>query len=200
MKRLWLLLATLVWVVTVPAATDEATMLVKETSERMLQVLAERRSEVDRDPRLIYQLIDRIVLPHFDFERITRGAVGRYWQQATAAQRDALVAGFREVLVRTYARALLEYSGQPIRYLPLRPGQDVDLVTVATEVDNPGGRTLSVDYRLYRRGEVWKVYDVAIDNVSLVANYRSSFASIVRSNGIAGLIARLDEMNRSGQK
>ncbi len=199
MRRVVILLLVILWAAASPAATDTATALVEETSERMLEVLEQRRGEIETDPQLIFQLVERIVLPHFDFERITRGALGRYWQQTTAAQRVALTEGFREVLVRTYARALLEYSGQAIRYLPLKPGPEANRVTVATEIHNPGGDLISIDYRLHGGDGAWKVYDLVINNVSLVANYRSSFATIIRSDGLDGLIARLDEMNRSGQ-
>jgi phospholipid transport system substrate-binding protein len=183
----------------VSAAEDLATALVRNTSERMLAALESRRAEIDRNPSLIYGLVEDIVLPHFDFDRITQSAVGRHWRDASPAQREALVNGFRQVLVRTYARALLSYSGEDIRYLPLRPGRGSDSVTVSTEVRGRGAPPIPIDYRLYLRGDAWKVYDVVVDNVSLVSNYRSSFTAQVRQGGIDGLIARLREMNARGQ-
>lgn len=181
------------------AADDVATALVRNTSERMLAALEKRRAEIDRNPSLIYGLVEDIVLPHFDFERITQSAVGRHWRDATPAQREALVNGFRQVLVRTYARALLGYSGEEIRYLPVRPGRQADSVTVSTEVRGRGAPPIPIDYRLYLKGGAWKVYDVVVDSVSLVSNYRSSFTAQVRQGGIDGLIDRLREMNARGQ-
>ena len=181
------------------AADDVASALVRSTSERMLATLERRRAEVDRNPTLIYELVDDIVVPHFDFGKITQAAVGRHWRDATPAQRTALTNNFREVLVRTYASALLNYSGQEIRYLPVRPGRRGKTVVVSTEVREPGGPTLPVDYRLYLKSGTWKVYDVVIDHVSLVSNYRSSFSSHIRKSGIDGLIRRLKEMNRKGE-
>jgi phospholipid transport system substrate-binding protein len=183
----------------VSAAEDLATALVRNTSERMLAALESRRAEIDRNPSLIYGLVEDIVLPHFDFDRITQSAVGRHWRDASPAQREALVNGFRQVLVRTYARALLSYSGEDIRYLPVRPGRGSDSVTVSTEVRGRGAPPIPIDYRLYLRRDAWKVYDVVVDNVSLVSNYRSSFTAQVRQGGIDGLIARLREMNAQGQ-
>lgn len=180
-------------------AQDAALDLVKETSERMLDVLAARQAQIERDPQLIYGFVEEIVLPHFDFERLTRSAVGRYWRQVSAAQRQRLIEEFRQVLVRTYATALTSYSGQTIRYLPLKPGPGEGRVTVPTQIRNPGGSQISVDYRLHAQDGVWKVYDVVIDNVSLAANYRSSFANVIRSAGIEGLIGRLEQKNASGQ-
>lgn len=181
------------------AAEDMASALVRDTSERMLTVLQERRADIDRNPSLIYGLVDKIVLPHFDFERITQTAVGKHWRDASAQQRRALVEAFRQVLVRTYARALLSYSGEEIRYLPVKPGRSPSMVTVSTEVREPGAPPVPVDYRLYLQGGAWKVYDVVIDHVSLVSNYRGSFNAEVRKGGIDGLIARLQEMNARGQ-
>ena len=178
---------------------DEATALVKRTTERMLTTLQARRAEVDRNPSLIYGMIDNIVAPHFDFERITQGALGQYWREADTAQKRELVNGFKQVLVRTYARSLLKYDGEEIRYLPVKPGSKSGRVTVSTEVREPGAAPIPVDYRLYNNGSGWKVYDVVINNASLVGNYRSSFASQIRQAGIDGLIAKLGEMNTKGQ-
>ena len=199
---LWLLLVLtpLVWSGSLLAAQDEATALVKRTAERMLDTLEARRAEIDRNPALIYGLVETIVLPHFDFERITQGAVGQYWRQATPVQQRQLVDGFRQVLIRTYARSLLSYSGQEIRYLPVKPGNRPAMVTVSTEVRESGSAPIPVDYRMHNAGNGWKVYDVVINNASLVGNYRSSFATEIRQNGIDGLIARLGEMNRKGQE
>ena len=134
-------------------------------------------------------------MPHFDFERITESAMGRFWRRATPEQRSELTRQFQELLIRTYAKALLAYSGQKIRYLPVRSGGSSNVVTVATQVQEAGSPPVAIDYSLYRRNGDWKVYDIAIDHVSLVANYRSSFASQIREGGIDGLIRRLREMN-----
>ncbi len=182
-----------------PAFADDATSLVRSTSERMLRALEARRAEIDRNPKLIYGLVEDILLPHFDFEKITRAAVGSSWSKATPKQQSALINGFQQVLVRTYAKSLLSYAGQEIRYLPSKPGRQPGTVTVSTEVREGGSTPIPIDYRLYQKGGGWKVYDVIIDNVSLVSNYRSSFASQIRQGGIDGLIGRLDEMNAKGQ-
>ncbi|QGU33396.1 MlaC/ttg2D family ABC transporter substrate-binding protein [Thermochromatium tepidum] len=182
------------------AEDDEATALVRRTAERMLGTLEARRAEIEHNPALIYGLVETIVLPHFDFERITQGAVGQYWRQATPDQQRQLVDGFKQVLIRTYARSLLSYSGQEIRYLPSKPGNRPTMVTVATEVREPGAAPIPVEYRMYNGGSGWKVYDVVINNASLVGNYRSSFAAEIRQNGIDGLIARLSTLNQRGEE
>jgi len=172
---------------------------VRNTSERMLSALENRRSDIDRNPKLIYSLVDDILVPHFDFDKITQVAVGKSWGQATPQQQQTLIREFREILIRTYAKSLLNYSGQDIRYLPEKPGRQPSTVTVSTEVREAGAQAVPVDYRLYQKGGAWKVYDVIIDRVSLVANYRSSFAAQIRQGGIDGLIRRLEQMNSRGE-
>lgn len=196
---LWALACTLLLVGNVPGAQSDATALVRNTSERMLSALENRRSDIDRNPKLIYSLVDDILVPHFDFDKITQVAVGKSWGQATPQQQQTLIREFREILIRTYAKSLLNYSGQDIRYLPEKPGRQPSTVTVSTEVREAGAQAVPVDYRLYQKGGAWKVYDVIIDRVSLVANYRSSFAAQIRQGGIDGLIRRLEQMNSRGE-
>ena len=179
-------------------APDIASAQVQDTAERMLAVLEARRSQLDSSPGLIYELVNEIVLPSFDFERITGSAMGRNWRKANAEQKKALVVEFRQLLVRVYAKSLLNYAGQEIRILPLRPGKRPGQVTVNTEVNEPGGPTVPINYRMYLKDGAWKVYDVIIDGVSLVSNYRGSFAAEVRRKGVDGLIQTLEARNGGG--
>lgn len=183
-----------------PAADGAATAVVRDTTERMLKALEQKRAQIDRNPKIIYSLVDDILVPKFDFDKITEVAIGKSsWSQATPQQRQALTGEFREILIRTYAKALLNYSGQEIRYLPEKAGRQPSTVTVSTEVREPGSPPFPVDYRVYQKGGTWQVYDVIIDRVSLVANYRSSFAAQIRQGGIDGLNRRLKEMNAKGE-
>lgn len=199
---LWVLvLLPLLWSANLfaAAAPDQATALVKRTAETILKTLEARRAEVERKPALIYGMIDDIVAPHFDFERITQGALGQAWRQATPEQQRLLVTGFKQVLIRTYARSLLSYSGEEIRYLPSKPGSRPNTVTVATEVQQPGATPIPVDYRMHNGSGAWQVYDVVISDASLVGNYRTTFADDIQKSGIDGLIAKLNDMNRQGR-
>lgn len=191
-------LLPLAWSEKLLAAPDEATDLVRRTAEKMIAMLEARRSEAERDPSLIFGMVESIVAPHFDFQRITQGALGPSWNQATPEQQRQLVYSFKQVLIRTYARSLLSYAGEEIRYLPIKPGSNPNLVTVSTEIREPGATPIPVDYRMHRSGDGWRVYDVAISNASLVGNYRNSFSTEIRQIGIDGLIAKLNKMNTQG--
>lgn len=169
-------------------------VVVRNTTARMLEALRRDREEISAHPARIYNLVADIILPHFDFDRMSRRVLGKHWRRASRAQRERFVQEFRTLLVRTYATALSEYRDQNIRYLKPRARDDTEL-TVRTQIEQQGGPPIPIDYQLYRTADSWKVYDVVIDGVSLVVNYRSSFSAEIRKGGIDGLIARLAEHN-----
>lgn len=177
---------------------DRALELVQDTADRMLVELREHRTELEDDPGRIYDLVSEIVLPHFDFETIARWVMGRYWREATPEQRQRFTEEFRTLLVRTYARALLEYSGEILNYAPLQAAADADDVTVRSEVQRSSGPSIPINYRLHYRDDAWKVYDVNVDGVSLVTNYRSSLGSQINREGLDAVIDQLSERNRGG--
>jgi phospholipid transport system substrate-binding protein len=142
------------------------------------------------------ELIEEKIAPHFDFERMTRLAVGKNWRQASADQQKSLVQEFRNLLVRSYSAAYTAYKeiGVDVRPLKLQPA-DED-VQVRTQIKLPGNAPpVSVDYSMYKSPASWKVYDVAVDGVSLVTTYRSSFSEQIRQSGIDGLVKSLHDMN-----
>lgn len=170
--------------------------LVQQTAEKMLDRLRTERKVIDEHPGRIYELVNEIVLPHFDFERMSSWVLGKYWRTATAEQRKHFVEEFRNLLVRTYAKSLSSYTDNKITYLPFRGDPQQTDVKVRTEVDQPGGFPIPIDYDLYLKGDEWKVYDVTIDGVSLVTNYRTTFANQIRREGLDKLIASLANRNK----
>jgi phospholipid transport system substrate-binding protein len=141
------------------------------------------------------ELLEQKVAPHFDFERMTRLAVGRGWRQATPEQQKALVEQFHNLLIRTYATAYTAYKDIAIDVKPLRMQPSDSDVQVRTEIKVPDGQPVGVDYSMYKSGSDWKIYDVAVEGVSLVTTYRSTFADEIRQGGIDGLIKSLQTKN-----
>lgn len=180
------------------SASMPADELVRETSERMLTALKNEHDALKANPAKLYTLTEEIILPHFDFERISSWVLGKYWREATPEQKSRFTQEFRNLLVRTYATAMLEYSGQQIKYLPLKTDSGANTVTVRTEVVQPGGPAIPINYSLFVKEGEWKVYDVVVENTSLVANYRSSFANEIRQSGLDALIEKL--ASRSNQQ
>lgn len=166
-------------------------VLARTTTQEVLALLKADKDIQSGNLRKVYELVEAKVLPNFDFNRMTQLAVGKHWASATALQKQSLVSEFRNLLVRTYATSLTAFSNQTVDYKPLnmKPG-DVE-VTVKSEVKQPGGQAIPIDYSMYQTAFGWKVYDVSIDGVSLVTNYRASFANTIRQSGIDGLIKQL---------
>jgi len=170
--------------------------LVRDTSSRMLAALHEQQGSIEKDTAHLYQLVEAIVLPYFDFRRMSQWVLGRNWRTATAQQREQFVEQFRMLLVRTYSAALIEYADEEIVYLPAAEERQDETVTVRTEINQPGVGVIPITYSMYPSGNGWKVYDIAISGVSLVTNYRSTYGSIIRKDGIDQLIDQLAEHNR----
>ena len=185
---------------TAVAVADNANpeAIVRETSDRMLAVLKEQHAVIKAEPDRLYGLIDDIVLPHFDFVRMARWVLGKHWRKASPEQQQKFVDEFRTLLVRTYGTALLDYTELTIHYLPLRMAAGSEDVTVRTEVVKPGGLPIPISYSMFRREDGWKVYDVVIEGISLVSNYRAEFSAQISSAGMDGLIQRLVERNAQG--
>lgn len=171
--------------------------LAKNTTQEVLAILKADKDIKSGNVKRAHELVEEKVLPHFDFNRMTQLAVGKHWNRASALQKQALVKEFRSLLVRTYATSLTEFSNQTVDFKPLNMRPDDTQVTVKSEIKQPGGKPIPIDYEMYKSDFGWKVFDVAIDGVSLVINYRSSFASTIRQSGIDGLISTLEAKSRS---
>ncbi|MFZ5485005.1 MAG: MlaC/ttg2D family ABC transporter substrate-binding protein [Pseudomonadota bacterium] len=143
----------------------------------------------------VYALVETKILPHFDFERMTKLALAQNWNKASPEQRQRLVDEFRVMLVRTYAASISSVSEYKIDFKPLRMAPGDTEVTINSEVSKPGAPPITIDYRMDKKGNAWKVWDVLVDNVSLVTIYRGSFKSEVSKGGIDGLIQALARRN-----
>lgn len=180
----------------VEAAIEDPQQLVRETGEKVLSEVGARKADLEANPALIYPLVESTVLPHFDFRRMSQSALGRYWPDASDEQKTAVTNEFRELLVRTYATALLGYTGQQIQYLPVQYQPGDEKVMIPTRIAaSDNAPPIPINYRLQLNDAKWMVYDVVIDGVSLITNYRSQFATEVRRNGIDGLISTLADKN-----
>ncbi|MDA1106925.1 MAG: ABC transporter substrate-binding protein [Proteobacteria bacterium] len=182
------------------AAPDDAQAMVHQASDRMIAALKTEREAIKANPARLFTLVEEIVLPHFDFERMSRWVLGKHWRTASAAQRVQFVQEFRPLLVRTYATAMAEYRDQKIVYMPLKADAAADEVTIRSEVRTPGGPPIPVSYSAYMKGSEWKVYDVTIDGVSMAVNYRTTFSHEIRQGGLDALIDKLATRNQQKGK
>jgi phospholipid transport system substrate-binding protein len=171
-------------------------VLARNTTNDVIRIVKQDKELRSGNTKKMYDLVEGKILPHFDFEQMTRLAVGKNWNQASKDEQTALVNEFRTMLVRTYSASLSSVSDYQIDFKPLRMGPQDSDVTVNTEVSKPGAPPIPIDYRMEKQSDDWKVYDVLVDNVSLVTVYRNSFNSEVRRGGIAGLIQTLTRRNQ----
>ena len=197
-RQVLLVLASALLLVTGAAggSMDTPRQLVINVSNHVIQALNKDPELEQRDPNSLYILLNRIVVPHFDFDAIAQLVLGHYWREANPQQRQRFIKEFRTHLVRFYAVSLAKYKNQKIDYKPVRAdgaGKDVE---VRTEVQQQDGPSIPIDYRLHLNGGDWKVYDVTIDGVSLVTSNRSSFAAEIQQGGIDALTSRLAQRNR----
>ncbi|HUW38346.1 MAG TPA: ABC transporter substrate-binding protein [Rhodocyclaceae bacterium] len=172
-------------------------VLIKSVTNEVLDIVRKDKDIQSGNHQKAIDLVEAKVLPHFDFTHMTRLSLGRDWRAATPAQQKILTDEFRMLLVRTYSKALNEYKSQVVMFKPfqMKPG-DTD-VKVRTQINQPGGRPIPLDYYLEKLPQGWMVYDIEVDGISLVINYRESFAAEVRKDGIDGLIKSLQAKNRS---
>lgn len=189
------LLSTVLWGAVYANQLPDA--LVKETTEKVIKQLADNRPALEADVNLLYQMVDEIVLPHFDFNRMSKLVLGKHWKNASDTQRQQFEQEFKALLVRTYATALFEYTGQEIVYKPFHMKDKSDRAVVKTEVVPKDGPRIPLDYALQRQeGDKWLVYDFRIDGLSMVTQYRTSYGHLIESKGMDQLIERLAEKSK----
>jgi len=192
------LLAALVPFAAAAQAQEAPDAMVKRIADEVIAIVKQDKDLQNGNSQKVVQLAEQKVLPHFDFTRMTRLAVGRNWSQASPEQREALTKEFRTLLVRTYSASLSQYRNQKIEVKPLAAAPGDEDVVVRSAVIQEGGPPIPIDYRMEKTPQGWKVYDVVIDGASLVTTYRGSFNDQIQRAGIDGLLKTLQERNRSG--
>lgn len=184
-------------------AADEAPdAMIKRLSDEVLAAIKADKSIKAGDTGKILGLVDSMVMPNVDFQRMTAAAVGPAWRQATAEQKKRLQDEFKILLVRTYSGALAQVEDQTISIKPQRNSPEDKDVMVRTEIRGRGD-PIQLDYRLEQtpgQGAGWKIYNLNVLGVWLVETYRSQFSQEINAHGVDGLIAALAERNKTNAK
>jgi len=196
MKTLLGLLAAFLFSTVAVAADLTPDVLVKNVTNEVLDAVRKDKDFQNGNSKKTLELVETKILPHFNFQRMTQLAMGREGRKATPEQLKILVDEFRELLVRTYSKALTEFRDQEITFKPLKfTPADTD-VKVRTDIKQTGGKPVQLDYYLEKTANGWKVYDVEVGGVSLITNYRSTFGQEIQKNGVDGLIRSLQAKNK----
>jgi phospholipid transport system substrate-binding protein len=180
------------------AADTPPDVLARTTTQEVITILKQDKDLQRGNLAKVHELVEAKILPNFDFNRMTQLVLGRHWPRASPKQKQELVTEFRNLLVRTYSSSLTAFTDQTIEFKPLTMKPEDTDVTVRSEILQPGGQPIPINYSFYKTAFGWKVYDVTIDGVSLVTNYRASFASTIRQSGIDGLIRTLATQSARG--
>ncbi|PTN08640.1 MlaC/ttg2D family ABC transporter substrate-binding protein [Nitrosomonas aestuarii] len=171
--------------------------LVDKTVQEVLEIIG-KDERIGDDKERMLDLIEDKILPHFNFTRMTRLAMGKHWSSAAPEQQNTLVDQFRTLLVRTYSNALTSYRNETVKVDPIKElGDSVDATVRLMVIQGSGKQPVPIDYSMEKGPDGWKVYDVTVAGVSLVTNYRGSFNSQIRKGGVDGLIKTLSDKNRS---
>ena len=174
-------------------------VLVKQTADDVLAIVKNDKDIQAGNQQKLFAVVEEKILPNFDFDRVCRMVLGKNWKSASPEQQALFQKEFRSLLLRTYATALAKYRDQVIEYRPMQTDASEKNVTVKTQIIQKGGQPIAVDYSLVKGPAGWKVYDITIENVSLVTNYRSQFSSEIRQNGLDSLNKKLADKNAAAE-
>lgn len=184
-KPVYLLLPLLLFCHTLSAAPLTAEDAVRKTTDEVLRWINMDRDELRKDPEYLNILVQELIVPHFDFETMSRLVLDDYWQKISEQQQACFSRGFRDMLVERYARVLLSYNNQSITYEPAKPIGEKDYVSVRQTITRDGARPLPIDYPMHPDGKGgWQVVDLVIDGISLVKSYRNTFSDEIHMLGI----------------
>lgn len=185
---------------TTAAETPDITMqqLTDQVMNRLIEKEVYLKENPDQVQRVARELVDEFVIPHLDMKLMSRWIVGKSWRKATASQRAQFMEEFTGMLIRTYASALLEFRGKSVIFKPFnRDPKRKDGLVRAEFSSNDGTPVVPVLFRVrLNKQDEWKIFDIIVDGISLVKNYRSSFGAEIRKVGLEGLIQRLSNHNQ----
>lgn len=197
-KRDRILIVVLLMVASLSALAEPLAgpqQVIQRISNQLQSVLMQNQEQLKSDPSFVYRLANDVLIPHVDFGHVSSLVLGKYWRRATDKQKQQFSYQFQRLLVRTYSTAFREFQGWEISYTPLRMNEGDEDVAVHTQVNRDGAPPVDVVYQMHIKDGSWKAYDVKIEGISLVTNYRSSFTKEVRRSGMLGLIERITELN-----
>lgn len=204
-KRLFVVffVVLIAWVTTIAnaAAMTAPDQVVKQTIDKALQELNERRDELANNRAELYATVERVLEPSIHFERVSKLVLAKHWRKASVAQKVEFTQQFKKSLLQTYASAVFDYSGEKIVYLPYK-ADGKDKARIKTEFVTKAGKRIPVVYSMSNRKDTsWRMYDIKIitdgATTSLVQLYKAQYGSIIEAKGIDGLLAQLKEKNAS---
>jgi phospholipid transport system substrate-binding protein len=186
----------LAWIATAAFAESSPLPMLQSTSNQMIAALKQNQSSLKSDPKIVYGIVHRILLPHVDVAAMSHAVLGPAWNSATPAQQREFGQQFTTLLIHTYSSAFASYKDEVVKFYPIRG--DItgrNSIQANSQVIRKNGPPIDVSYRLVQRNGQWKVADFSVDGISIIQSFRSQFSQELNQGGIAGLIRRLSEHN-----
>jgi len=173
---------------------------VRDASLQVLDALKKNKANLKTNPDYVHRVVKQYIIPHVDVTGMSRSVLGRKaWYGASLEQRKRFSREFVSLVIRTYSKALKNYSGESVRFMPLRSGyQGKRFVTVSSVISRDGGKDIPLKYALVKKSAGWKVYDLSVEGVSLLQSFRSQFRRELQMGSLNQLIAKLNEKNKQG--
>lgn len=202
-----LTLALAIFTQVAAANMEEPRAMLESVSKELLVKLKNEQAQLQTKPQRMFDIVDQVLVPHVDLETMSRLVLGKHWRTATPEQRTRFVAEFRTLMVRFYVSALLDdpkqidtilaHADTIITFPPMSGGTDPQKTSVRSEVHIPNGPVVPVVFNLHNKGGKWRVFDVNVEGISLIVNYRNSFNEQVAQSGLDSLISDLAARNKT---
>lgn len=179
-------------------AENSPTSMLQNVANEMLTYLHQHQAELNKNPKLISGVVERVLVPHISVNRMAGLVVGRQvWQSATPMQRQTFIDQFKKLVISTYANALASYDHDRVQFYPLRGGyKGQKMITVNSVIIRQNGQHIAISYNLVKTENGWQVYDFSIEGVSMVQNYQSQFSAVLAQGGMSALIEKLKKYNQ----
>lgn len=180
-----------------PRPNEAPDVMMNRVTQEMVSNLKSQSQSLDKNPQLIYEIVNRVLVPYVDWNTMSKWVLGRQtWSKATEDQRNCFSNEFKHLMIRTYASTLRSYNNQTIEYMPVRGSyQGKSRIQIDSVIRESGKEPVKVTYRLVRVGNIWKVYDIIIEGVSLLKGFQSQFSNELQQRGLPSLIDRLHQHN-----
>ncbi|STX28639.1 signal peptide protein, toluene tolerance protein Ttg2D [Legionella beliardensis] len=173
--------------------------MLQDTADQILSTLKQNKASLKQDHSIIYQAVERHLLPKVDVNGMARSVLGRQaWNKATPAERSQFAQAFTQLVIRTYSNPLAEYTNETIKFLPVKGSLDKRFVRVSSLIIRSNGKNIPLNYSLVAKNGDWKIYDLSVEGVSLLQSFRSQFAQALQSSNMQTLIKEMRE--RSNKK
>lgn len=166
--------------------------MLQETANHILDTLKQNKAGLKRNPQIIFQAVERYLLPHVDVIGMSRSVLGRQaWVKASAAERAEFSREFTRLVIRTYASPLAEYTDETVTFLPIRGSVDSRFIRVNSMIVRSHGNNIPLTYSLVAKNGQWKIYDLSVEGVSLLQSFRSQFAQALQNSSMQSLIQQM---------